>query len=70
LVEHDAQIGNNCHLATSSVVNGGVSIGDCTFLGSNSVCREFIRIGRNVVIGAGVNVYKNINDNCFIKITP
>ena len=36
LIEHDAVIGDHSHIATNSVVNGGVTIGENVFLGSNS----------------------------------
>jgi len=60
LVEHDAVIGDHCHIATSAVINGGVTVGSGTFFGSKSVSKEYIEIGKNVVIGCGKKIIKNI----------
>ena len=60
LVEHDAVIGDHCHIATSAVINGGVTVGSGTFFGSKSVSKEYVEIGKNVVIGCGEKITKNI----------
>lgn len=36
LIEHDASIGAHCHVATGAIVNGGVTVGEGSFLGSQS----------------------------------
>jgi sugar O-acyltransferase (sialic acid O-acetyltransferase NeuD family) len=60
LVEHDAIIEDHCHIATGAVINGGVKVGPGTFFGSNAVCKEYIEIGENAVIGCGAIIVKNI----------
>jgi sugar O-acyltransferase (sialic acid O-acetyltransferase NeuD family) len=60
LVEHDAVIEDHCHISTGVVVNGGVRIGSGSFFGSNAVCKEYIEIGENAVIGCGAVIVKNI----------
>ena len=40
LMEHDATIGDHCHVATAAVVNGGVRIGAGTFIGSKACIRQ------------------------------
>ena len=60
LIEHDAVIADHCHIATGAIINGGVTVGSGTFFGSNAVCKEYIEIGKNVVIGCGVKITKNI----------
>ena len=32
LIEHDAVVGDNCHISTASVINGDVRVGDGVFL--------------------------------------
>ena len=44
LIEHDSIIGNNCHISTAAVVNGGVKIKDGTFYGSNATSKEYIEV--------------------------
>ena len=60
LIEHDAIIGDHCHIATGAIINGGVRVRSGTFFGSNAVCKEYIEIGENVVIGCGTKIIKNI----------
>ncbi len=50
LIEHEVSIGDNCHIATAAVINGGVVIESETFIGSNSTCRENIRIAKKSII--------------------
>jgi len=60
LVEHDAVVEDHCHIATAAVINGGVRVGTGTFLGSNSVTKEYISIGANSVIGCGTKINESI----------
>ena len=60
LIEHDAIIGDHCHIATGAVINGGTVISPKIFVGSNAVCKEYIKIGENAVIGCGAKITKNI----------
>jgi len=60
LIEHDAIVEDNCHIATSAVINGGVTVGSGTFFGSKSVSKEYVKIGKNAVIGCGAIITKNI----------
>ena len=60
LVEHDAVIEDHCHISTGAIINGSVRIGTGTFFGSNAVSKECVEIGKNIVIGCGVKITKNI----------
>ena len=60
LIEHDAIIGDHCHIATGAIVNGGVKVGSGTFFGSNAVSKEYIEIGENTVIAFGTKIIKNV----------
>ena len=60
LIEHDATIGDHCHVATGAIINGGVKVGSGNFFGSNSVCKEYIEVAENAVIGCGAKTNKNI----------
>ena len=61
LIEHDAIIGDHCHIATGAIINGGDKVGSGTFFGSNAVCKEYIEIAENAVIGCGTKIIKNIS---------
>jgi len=60
LIEHDAIICDHCHIATGAIINGGGKVDRGTFFGSNAVCKEYIEIGKNRVIGCGTKIIKNV----------
>ena len=43
-VSHDAKIGDFCHISTCASVNGGCIVDDDTFLGSQSVLNQGVKI--------------------------
>jgi len=53
LVEHDATIEDFCHISTAAIVNGGVHMKEGTFMGSNSVTKEYVTTKKNDFIKAG-----------------
>jgi len=56
LIEHDAIIRNHCHIATAAVLNGGVCVGEGTFIGSKTCVRENIYIAEYSVIAMGQRI--------------
>ena len=62
LIEHDAQIGDHCHIATGARVNSAVRIGNGSFIGSGCTIRQGLVIGRNCVIGMGLPVLLDCAD--------
>ena len=67
LVEHDAIVEDHCHISTSSVVNGGTIIREKTFIGSNTITKEYITVGKNSVIGGGLRVVSDAQENTLMK---
>lgn len=67
LIEHDAIIGDHCHISTGAVINGGTIVGKGTFFGSCSVSREYIKIGRNSVIGFNLKVSRDLPEGSHLK---
>jgi len=63
LVEHDACVGDHCHISTRGVLNGGVCVGRGTFVGSGAVVRHEVTIGDYCVIGMGSVVRKSHPDH-------
>ena len=63
VIEHDVNIGDNCHISTACVVNGSCVIGKNVFIVSNSVVLNNITLCDNVVVGAGSVVNKNISES-------
>ena len=58
-IEHDAQIGDFCHISTGTMVNGETKIGHDTFVGSGSTLYNCIEIADNSIIPAGSVVRKS-----------
>ncbi len=74
-VEHDCSIGNFVTFAPGVKCNGNVKIKDNSYIGSGVVIKNGTKdkpivIGKNVIIGAGAVVTKNIPDNSIAYGTP
>lgn len=65
LIEHDAMVGDHCHISTRSTINGGTHVASYTFIGSGAVIRDNIRVGSHSLVGAGVSVMEEVPDNSF-----
>ena len=52
---------------TGVIINGGVNIGDCSFIGSGCIIKEGVRIGKRVVISAGKTVMEDIPSDVILK---
>ena len=53
LIEHDSFIGDNCHISTNTIINGGVVVEQGSFIGSGSTTKEGVMIDKNSFIKAG-----------------
>jgi sugar O-acyltransferase (sialic acid O-acetyltransferase NeuD family) len=56
LIEHDAVIGDHCHVSTAAAINGGARVGAGTFIGSHACVRHGVSVGERCVIGMGQRV--------------
>lgn len=60
-IEHDVQIGDYCHISTGAMINGGAYIAEGTFVGSQSVVNQCVKIETGGgIIASGSVVNKNI----------
>lgn len=50
-VGHDCQVADRVILANNVTLGGHVSVGDTVFVGGNSAVHQFVRIGRQAVVG-------------------
>lgn len=64
-IGHHTTIKNNV-LLSGNTLAGNVTVGHNSFLGMNSSVKEDIQIGNNNIIGAGVFIAKNTEDNVLI----
>jgi sugar O-acyltransferase (sialic acid O-acetyltransferase NeuD family) len=63
IVEHECDIASHVHIAPGAVLCGNVTVGECSFIGANSVVKQGVKIGKNVTIGAGSVVLRNVPNN-------
>jgi len=61
-VDHDCLLGDSVHICPGVHLAGGVSVGDCSWVGIGSNIIQQLRIGAGVVIGAGAAVIGDIPD--------
>lgn len=59
-VAHDCVIGNNVILANAVNLAGHIAIEDYASIGGMTPVHQFVRIGRNVFIGGGFRVSKDV----------
>lgn len=62
-IGHHSMVEDNCFITSHVVVSGGCRIGNSSFLGVNATLRDHINIGESNVIGAGVLILGNTEDN-------
>ena len=69
-IGHDSIIGKFVELSPGVHISGNCKIGDYTVLGTNACVLPKLTIGKNVIVGAGSVVTKDIPDNCVVVGTP
>jgi sugar O-acyltransferase (sialic acid O-acetyltransferase NeuD family) len=52
LIEHDAVIEDFCHISTGAIVNGGTTVREKTFFGSNATSKEYIDVSGFIKAGS------------------
>jgi len=52
LIEHDALIHDHCHISTAAVINGGVTVNEGSFFGSNATTKEKINVSGFIKAGS------------------
>lgn len=62
-VSHDCVVGNYCSLGPGVRLAGNVHVDEGSDLGTNSSAIPGVRIGRNVILGAGACVVRDLPDN-------
>ena len=59
-IEHDAVIGDHCHISTGTMVNGEAKVHNSVFIGSQSVVNQCVSICENCVVASGTVVSKDL----------
>lgn len=69
-IGHDCNIGNFVEMSPGVHISGNSNIGDYSVIGTNATILPKISLGRNVVVGAGAVVTKDVPDNSLVIGMP
>lgn len=69
-VAHNVVIGKNCRVICLVGIGGSVEIGDGSFIGISASIKNQKKIGRNVTVGMGAVVTKDVPDNATVIGNP
>jgi sugar O-acyltransferase (sialic acid O-acetyltransferase NeuD family) len=69
-IHHDVKIGKFVEISPCVCLCGGVEVGDSTFIGASATVLPRVKIGKNVTIGAGAVVTKDVADNTTLVGVP
>ena len=69
-IAHNVKIGKNSEITTGTIIGGSTSIGDMTWTGLNSTLKDNIKVGNNVLVGAGAAVIKDVEDGDIVAGVP
>lgn len=69
-IGHNCKIGKYCVLAAGVILCGSVTLGDFTWAAPGSVIRNQKKVGKNVTIGLGAVVVKDVRDGATVMGVP
>jgi sugar O-acyltransferase (sialic acid O-acetyltransferase NeuD family) len=70
IIEHECELQDAVHIAPGVVLAGNVVVGERTFIGANSVVKQGVKIGKDVVVGAGTVIINDIPDEVIVVGNP
>lgn len=69
-VAHNVQIGRHCVIVAEVFIGGSSTIGSYTWIAPQACIRDQIQVGRNVLVGMGAVVTKDVPDNAVVLGSP
>jgi sugar O-acyltransferase (sialic acid O-acetyltransferase NeuD family) len=69
-IGHDVIINDFCEICPNVSISGNCEIGEYSFIGTGAIILPKVKIGKNVIIGAGAVVSKDLPDNCVAVGVP
>ena len=69
-IDHDCRLGRYCHVAPCAALAGQVILQDHVFVGTNATILPNLRIGTEVIVGAGAVVTKDVLSQSIVVGSP
>ncbi|WP_448197316.1 acetyltransferase [Pseudomonas putida] len=69
-VDHDCVLADSVHISPGARLAGGVSVGQCSWVGIGACIKQMIILGADVVVGAGAAVIANVDDGTTVVGVP
>jgi acetyltransferase-like isoleucine patch superfamily enzyme len=70
VISHDDVIGAYVCITSGVCISGNVTVGRCSYLGTNSAIRGHVHIGERVLVGMGSVVIRDVPDNQTVVGVP
>ena len=69
-IAHNNVVGKNCVFTAGSIVSGSCEIGDNTWVGPNSTINNWIKVGKDSLVGIGSTVVMKVKDGTKVFGVP
>lgn len=69
-VAHNVKIGQSCELTAGTIIGGSAVLGNMCWTGLNSMIKDNIKIGNNVIIAASAGVIHDVVDGDIVAGVP
>lgn len=69
-VDHDCVLADSVHISPGARLAGGVSVGQCSWVGIGACIKQMVILGADVVVGAGAAVVANVDDGTTVVGVP
>lgn len=69
-VAHNVKVGSHCELTAGTIIGGSAILGDMCWTGLNSMIKDNIRIGNNVIVAASAGVIHDVPDGDIVAGIP
>jgi len=70
IINHDDVLGDHVVCASGAKLAGVVTVGDYSYLGQGCSVRQFLKLGRNCLIGMSAVVVKDVEENSVMAGNP
>ncbi len=69
-VDHDCDLGAGVHISPGVNLAGSVVVGEASWIGIGASVRQLLKIGSDVIVGAGATVVNDIQDSLTVVGVP